>query len=51
MKDRALSDALWLLAHPGWTWHALQETPAEVVDLIGRAEAIRSDVEQKRAGR
>lgn len=50
-NDPALADALWLVAHPGWTWQTLQATPADVVDLMARAENIRADVAQKRAGR
>lgn len=28
------SDAMFLAEHPGWTWQALRDTPAEVIDLI-----------------
>lgn len=51
MSDPALSDALFLVSHPGWTWGALQETPADVIDLLGRAEQLRAEVAEQRRGR
>ena len=44
MTDPDLLDALWLLAHPGWTWDALQRTPTEVIELMKKAERFRSDM-------
>ena len=40
--DGALSDALFLAAHPGWTWADLQDAPDDIVALlrsIARAQA------------
>lgn len=51
MTDRDLADALWLVAHPGWSWRALQETPADVIELMNAAETMRAEMAEKRAGR
>ena len=32
--DPVLGDALFLVAHPGWSWRDLEEAPADVVALI-----------------
>ena len=36
--DDDLADAMFLHAHPGWTWRALQETPGQIVDYIRQIE-------------
>ena len=46
--DPDLADALWLVSHPGWTWDALQSTPADVLDLIARAEAAEASARKSR---
>lgn len=38
--DPDLLDALFLLNHPGWTWRALQETPADIIEIITLAESL-----------
>jgi hypothetical protein len=37
--DPLLVDALWLVNHPAWSWSDLQAAPAEIIDLITRAES------------
>jgi hypothetical protein len=37
--DPLLVDALWLVQHPAWSWTDLQATPAEIIDLMTRAES------------
>jgi hypothetical protein len=37
--DPLLVDALWLVNHPAWAWTDLQAAPAEIIDLITRAES------------
>ena len=37
--DPDLADAMWLVGHPSWSWHDLQATPADVIDLMARAES------------
>ena len=37
--DPDLADAMWLVGHPSWSWHDLQSTPADVIDLMARAES------------
>jgi hypothetical protein len=36
--DDDLADAMFLHAHPGWTWRALQETPAQIVEYVRRID-------------
>jgi hypothetical protein len=35
------SDAIFLSAHPGWTWQALQDAPDEVIEIIRKYESAR----------
>lgn len=47
--DPNLADALFLVDHPGWTWRALQETPADVIALIHRSEQFLTEERRSRA--
>jgi hypothetical protein len=40
--DPALSDAVFLSTHPGWTWDALQGAPAEIVELMRMLDRAKS---------
>lgn len=48
MKQRDLSeddwrlfrDAVFLHKHPGWTWQAMQDAPADVIDLLTRMDNV-----------
>jgi hypothetical protein len=43
VSDPDLSDALFLMTNPGWTWQALQEAPAIVIDLMRAIRSQRPD--------
>jgi len=35
-EDDRLADVLWLANHPSWTWRDLEDTPEDVLLLLGR---------------
>lgn len=44
-----LLDALFLAAHPGWTYPALDETPEEVLALLTLAESAIAERRKREA--
>lgn len=42
------TDAYFLRRHPGWTWRDLQETPADIVDLMLLMDRMEADVAKSR---
>jgi hypothetical protein len=42
VDDDRLADVMFLATHPAWTWHDLEQTPEDVVNLmrqLARSEA------------
>lgn len=43
------TDAHFLRRHPGWTWRDLQETPADIIDLMLLMDHMEADVAKSRS--
>ena len=45
-SDDRLADVLFLANHPAWTWRDLQDTPEDVLAMLGILERAQAEREK-----